>query len=90
MWLVCKKNSSVILGAQPPSAVVQRAFELNSVNAQKIQHRCGCVRRTEDEGVLGCARGGRAPYTTIGKRLDKMVLLNRIKSYQPHLSKDRL
>jgi hypothetical protein len=58
------------LGAQPPSAAVQRAHALNSTNVQSSASlRLRSPRQAGDEDVLGCARGGHAPKknTTIQK-----------------------
>ena len=49
------------LGSTGASPVVRRALAVNISGAMKIIAQSPCRTNANNEGVVGCARGGRAP-----------------------------
>ena len=59
------------LGSTAAPAVVRRALAVNSSREPKAFTMVwsACIAVADDEGVVGCARGGRAPQPRPGRNL---------------------
>jgi len=60
-----------VLGSTAAPAVVRRALAVNSSREPKAFTMVwsACIAVADDEGVVGCARGGRAPQPRPGRNL---------------------